>query len=103
MDEAGEMQWATYAPRLENSYYFDADWKLTETALGFVAKLIRERQEMIPKDEYRKDLTLMWAREQAVRIGNMRIALLVLKHQQERIVARMLKRASSNITIEMPE
>lgn len=103
MDEAGEMQWATYAPRLDNAYHFDADWKLTDTALGFIKKLIRERQELISKDEYRKDLILMWCREQAVRIGNMRIALLVLKQKQERAVARLYKRASSNLTIEMPE
>ena len=103
LDENNEMHWATYCPSMENTYYFDADWKLTEDALGYISKSQRERQAQIPKEEYRTDLYLLWYREQAIRIGALRYALLNLRHQQCKDIDRMLSRASSNLTIEMPE
>lgn len=103
MGADGQMRWATYAPRLDNAYHFEADWALTETALTAMSNLIRERQNAIPKDDYRTDIWLCWAREQCIRIANLRVALLVLRQKQETLVARMIKRAKPDLSMEMPQ
>ena len=71
----GVLVWASKAPRPNTYTSLAALWRDTERALGYVQKVIRERQDQIDKKEYAQDDILRLARARAVAIGQVRIEL----------------------------